>query len=69
MLAVFKNDLVNPPMELHSQASGQACGKSKTPEEALKEFLDVTGNGVSLGFADKAVIAYAPAQTSLPKQR
>lgn len=64
MLAVFKNGLVNPPKELHSPASLQS-EKSKSPEESLKDFLASNPtNSFSLGFVDKAILAYAPPQLS-----
>ncbi|KAL8032676.1 hypothetical protein ABFX02_13G111600 [Erythranthe guttata] len=68
MLAIFKNGLVNPPKELHSPASIQlASDRSKTSEETLKEFLSANpNNGFSLGFVDKAILAYAP-PTSQPR--
>lgn len=70
MLAIFKNGLVNPPKELHSPASIQAPGRIKSTEETLKDFLDSTsGNGVSFGFVDKAILAYSPPQSSFPHQR
>ncbi|KAI3456315.1 hypothetical protein Pfo_012978 [Paulownia fortunei] len=71
MLALFKNGVVNPPKELHSPASTQASGRGKTPEETLKDFLASNPtNGFSLGFVDKAVLAYVPPQPSvMPNQR
>ncbi|GER53051.1 aluminium induced protein with YGL and LRDR motifs [Striga asiatica] len=73
MLAVFKNGVINPPKELHSPASTAAYGKSKTPEETLKEFLaSNSNNGFSLGFVDRAILAYVPPQSSVnvkPNQR
>ncbi|KAK6149863.1 hypothetical protein DH2020_017388 [Rehmannia glutinosa] len=71
MLAVFKNGMVNPPKELHSPASLQSSGRSKTPEEILKDFLaSNSNNGFSLGFVDKAILAYVPPQSSImPHQR
>ncbi|KAG9134515.1 hypothetical protein Leryth_024133 [Lithospermum erythrorhizon] len=61
MLAIFKNDLVVPPKELNSPASVE----SKQPEETLKEFLSShANNAFSIGFVDKALIAYAPSERS-----
>jgi len=65
MLAVFKNGLVDPPQELNSPASMEASLKAKHPEETLKDFLSShSNNGFSIGFVDKALIAYAPAERS-----
>ncbi|KAK4493163.1 hypothetical protein RD792_017988 [Penstemon davidsonii] len=71
MLAIFKNGLVNPPKELHCPVSTQAPGKPKTPDEILKDFLASNkANGFSLGFGDKALLAYSPPQGSItPHQR
>lgn len=66
MLAVFKNDVLNPPKELHSPASIQASARLKTPEAALKDFLaSNSNNGFSLGFVDKALLAYGSPQPSV----
>lgn len=65
MLAVFKNGVVNPPKELYSPASAQASARLKTAEAALKDFLASNpDNGCSLGFVDKALLAYASPQSS-----
>ncbi|KAL3851285.1 hypothetical protein ACJIZ3_013167 [Penstemon smallii] len=71
MLAVFKNGVVNPPKELNGQPQGSSSVKpKKTPEEALKDFLASNpSNGFSMGFVDKAVLAYAPPQRSLLSQQ
>ncbi|XP_051136126.1 stem-specific protein TSJT1 [Andrographis paniculata] len=62
MLAVFKNGVVSPPNELHSPVSSQGPG-TKTPEETLKAFLASNpSNGFSLGFPNKALLAYASNQ-------
>ncbi|XP_073030309.1 stem-specific protein TSJT1-like [Primulina eburnea] len=66
MLCAFKNGVVDPPKELHSQASSQASRKPNTPEETLKDFLASNpNNGFSLAFADKAILAYAPPRSSV----
>lgn len=66
MLCAFKNGVVNPPKELHSQALSQASRKPRTPEETLKDFLaSYPNNGFSLAFADKASLAYAPPQRTV----
>ncbi|KAL2495168.1 aluminum induced protein with YGL and LRDR motif [Forsythia ovata] len=71
MLAIFKNGLVNPPKELNSPFSFNACERPKGTEETLKDFLASHPiNGFSIGFLDKALLAYAPPQSALvPHQR
>ncbi|KAL3615056.1 hypothetical protein CASFOL_040717 [Castilleja foliolosa] len=65
MLAIFKNGVVSPPDELHSPASKHASFRPKSPDESLKDFLASNPiNGISLGFADKGVLAYAPPQST-----
>jgi hypothetical protein len=67
MLGVFKNGLVNPPKELYSPAPLMAFSiKTKVPEETLKDFLAIHSNdgGFSIGFADKAQLAYASSSAS-----
>ncbi|CDO99566.1 unnamed protein product [Coffea canephora] len=68
MLAIFKNGLVVPPQELKSPASSThapAFDNAKNLEETLKDFLSShSNNGFSLGFADNALLAYAPPQRS-----
>lgn len=60
MLAIFKNGVVNPPKELQSPASLQASIKAATPEESMKNFLSANPtNGFSIGFMDKAFLAYS----------
>jgi len=66
MLAIFKNGVVNPPKELNSPSSLDACGRIKSTEETLKDFLaSHPTNGFSVGFVDKASLAYAPPQSPL----
>lgn len=66
MLAIFKNGLVNPPKELNSPSSLDASGRIKSTEETLKDFLaSHPTSGFSIGFGDKASLAYAPPQSPL----
>ncbi|CAI9087491.1 OLC1v1021567C1 [Oldenlandia corymbosa var. corymbosa] len=69
MLAIFKNGLVEPPKELNSPASESQAASlmlAKVPEETLKDFMaSHSNNGFSLGFADHALLAYAPPQRSI----
>ncbi|KAL6573945.1 hypothetical protein OROHE_001487 [Orobanche hederae] len=66
MLSVFKNGVINPPKELHSPLSTQAYGKSKNPEDIMKDFLaSYPNNGFSLGFVDKAILGYVPPHSSI----
>ncbi|CAA2961919.1 stem-specific TSJT1-like [Olea europaea subsp. europaea] len=69
MLAIFKKGLVNPPQELNSPASPQASISPKNPEEILKGFLSDACNGFSIGFGDKALLAYAPPQPSFKEHQ
>ncbi|CAI9756510.1 unnamed protein product [Fraxinus pennsylvanica] len=63
MLAIFKNGLVNPPKELNSPSSFDACGRIKSTEDTSKVFLaSHPTNGFSIRFVDKALLAYAPPQ-------
>ncbi|KAF3670650.1 hypothetical protein BC332_10277 [Capsicum chinense] len=65
MLAIFKNGVVDPPKELQSPASLQASIKAATPQETLKNFLSTnSNNGFSIGFVDKAILAYSNRPTS-----
>ncbi|PIM98868.1 hypothetical protein CDL12_28647 [Handroanthus impetiginosus] len=66
MLAIFKNSVINPPKELHSPASTQVSMKAKTAEETLKEYLASNpNNGFSIGFVDRASLAYIPHEPSV----
>ncbi|XP_047338854.1 stem-specific protein TSJT1-like [Impatiens glandulifera] len=64
MLAIFKNGSVDPPKELNSPASVQRSSSSlkpKLPNEILNNFLSShSNNGFSMGFAEKALIAFSP---------
>ncbi|KAF7150513.1 hypothetical protein RHSIM_Rhsim02G0127500 [Rhododendron simsii] len=63
MLAIFKKGLADPPQELNSPASLKASNKPKLPEETLKDFLSnfhPSGNSFSIGFANNALLAFAP---------
>ncbi|KAH0760440.1 hypothetical protein KY290_016513 [Solanum tuberosum] len=65
MLAIFKNGVVDPPKELQSPASLQASIKAATPEETMKNFLSANpNNGFSIGFMNKAFLAYSNPSTS-----
>lgn len=60
MLAIFKKGVVDPPKELQSPASLQASIKAASPEETMKNFLSANpNNGFSIGFIDKAFLAYS----------
>lgn len=71
MLAIFKKSVVDPPMELQSPASLQSSNKAVSPEETMKNFLaSNTNNGFSIGFMDKAFLAYSkPPSSSNAQQR
>ncbi|CAK9181784.1 unnamed protein product [Ilex paraguariensis] len=70
MLAIFKKSLVNPPQELNSPASLQSSKKPKLPEETLNDFLSShPSNAFSIGFGDKALLAYAPPERPYPNRR
>ncbi|KAL8460357.1 hypothetical protein ACS0TY_031262 [Phlomoides rotata] len=61
MLAIFKNGVVDPPKELHSPVATLAPGRSKSPEETLKDFFASNpSKGFSLQFVDRACLAYSP---------
>ena len=65
MLAIFKKGLADAPQELNSPASLQSSSKKpKLPEETLKDFLsshsNSNNNAFSVGFANKALFAFAP---------
>ncbi|CAI9772853.1 unnamed protein product [Fraxinus pennsylvanica] len=64
MLAIFKKGLVNPPQELNGPVSPQASVSLKNPEEILNGFLSDACNDFSIGFGDKALLAYAPPEPS-----
>ncbi|CAA2964823.1 stem-specific TSJT1-like [Olea europaea subsp. europaea] len=64
MLAIFKKGLVNPPQELNGPVSPQAAVSPKKSEEILKGFLSDAFNGFSIGFGDKALLAYTPLEPS-----
>ncbi|XP_025885579.1 glutaminase domain-containing protein isoform X1 [Solanum lycopersicum] len=65
MLAIFKNGVVDPPKELQSPASLQASIKAANPEETMKNFLSANqNNGFSIGFMNKAFLAYSNPSTS-----
>ncbi|XP_019184689.1 PREDICTED: stem-specific protein TSJT1-like [Ipomoea nil] len=72
MLAIFQKELVNPPKELSSPASLGSSMKVVPPQEAINNFLSANpSNGFSLGFGDKAFLAYSSAQpcSNLVQQR
>lgn len=61
MLAIFQNGLVDPPKELNSPAAALAPGRSKSPEEILKNFFASNpSKGFSLQFVDKAYLGHTP---------
>ncbi|XP_031124074.1 stem-specific protein TSJT1-like [Ipomoea triloba] len=65
MLAIFQKELVNPPKELSSPASLGSSMKVVPPQKAINNFLSTNPrNGFSLGFGDKAFLAYSSAQPS-----
>ncbi|XP_059659218.1 stem-specific protein TSJT1-like isoform X2 [Cornus florida] len=66
MLGIFKKGLVDPPEELNSPASLQPSVEPKIPEDTLKDFLSShPTNSFSVGFEDKALLAFAPPDPSL----
>ncbi|KAH0697133.1 hypothetical protein KY290_014577 [Solanum tuberosum] len=71
MLAIFKKSVVDPPKELQSPASLQSSNKAVSPEETMKDFLaSNSNNGFSIGFMDKAFLAYSkPPSSSNAQQR
>lgn len=71
MLAIFKKSVVDPPKELQSPASLQISNKAASPQETMKNFLASNSNdGFSIGFMDKAFLAYSkPPPSSNPQQR
>ncbi|OIV93192.1 hypothetical protein TanjilG_24407 [Lupinus angustifolius] len=62
MLGIFKNNLVDPPMELNSPAPLNSSTKSKHPDEILKHFISSnSSNAFSMNFGSDALLAYSPA--------
>lgn len=62
MLAIFKEGLADPPKELNSPSSTL---KPKLPEETLKDFMTFHPNDAfSLGFGNKALLAFAPSDNT-----
>ncbi|KAL2627289.1 hypothetical protein GLYMA_07G195300v4 [Glycine max] len=61
MLAIFKDNLVNPPEELNSPASLNSSKRSKLPNEILQEFQSYNpSNAFSMSFGNDALLAYSP---------
>lgn len=70
MLAIFKKSVVDPPKELQSPASLQSSNKVVSPEETMQNFLaSNSNNGFSIGFMDKAFLAYSKPQSSTNAQQ
>ncbi|XP_031130939.1 stem-specific protein TSJT1-like [Ipomoea triloba] len=69
MLAIFQKGLVDPPKELNSPAPLQASVELVPPQEAINNFLAANkSNGFSLGFGEKAFLAYSAQDCSNLKQ-
>ncbi|PSR98574.1 Stem-specific protein [Actinidia chinensis var. chinensis] len=70
MLAIFQKGLADPPKELNSPAPMQEANplkKPKLPQEILKDFLSFHNhnhNSFSIGFANNALLAFAPSDRS-----
>lgn len=61
MLAIFKDNLVNPPEELNSPASLNSSTNSKHPNEILQHFISSNpSNAFSMSFGNDALLGYSP---------
>ncbi|KAL5772462.1 hypothetical protein ACOSP7_012061 [Xanthoceras sorbifolium] len=61
MLAIFKKEVVNPPMELHSPASLSSSKKPKLPQEIIKDFVSShSSNAFEINFANAASLSCVP---------
>lgn len=70
MLAIFKNDVMDAPKELHSPDLLQPLGRIKSPKETMKDLLASNPtDGSSISFAEKVVLGYVPPQPSAAPQR
>uniref|UniRef100_A0A2P2QU85 DUF3700 domain-containing protein n=1 Tax=Rhizophora mucronata TaxID=61149 RepID=A0A2P2QU85_RHIMU len=67
MLAVFSQELVNPPQELSSPATLSSPRKPKLPEEILEDFVSLSpSDPFSIKFGNDALLAYNRPQSPHP---